>query len=73
MPIYLSTLSLLPALSFSVTELLLEPSGGKAVLVDADLVAKRSSSALEPSDPPTVSANRDEEEITQVIIQNLKV
>jgi len=60
------TLSLLPALSLSATELLLEPSGGKAILIDTNLVAKRSSGALTPSDPPKVSANNDEDEIPQV-------
>ena len=59
------TLSLLPALSLSATELLLEPSGGKAVLIDTNLVAKRSSGALMPSDPPAASAKIDEE-VTQV-------
>ena len=62
----LRTLSLLPALSLSATELLLEPSGGKAILIDTNLVAKRSSGALIPSDPPKVSANNDEDEIPQV-------
>ena len=62
----LRTLSLLPALSLSATELLLEPSGGKAILIDTNLVTKRSSGALTPSDPPKVSADGDEDEITQV-------
>ena len=62
---HLRTLSLLPALSLSATELLLEPSGGKAILIDTNLVTKRSSGALTPSDPPKVSAG-DEDEITQV-------
>ena len=63
---HLRTLSLLPAHSLSATELLLEPSGGKAILIDTNLVTKRSSGALTPSDPPKVSADGDEDEITQV-------
>ena len=34
-------LLLLPAFSLSATELLLEPSGGKAILVDTSLLVKR--------------------------------
>ena len=46
-------LLLLPAHSLSATELLLEPSGGKAILVDTSLLAKRSptSSTVQTSQP----------------------
>ena len=46
-------LLLLPALSLSATELLLEPSGGKAILVDTSLLAKRAptSSTVQTSQP----------------------
>ena len=33
---------MLPSLTLAATELLLEPSGGRAILVDSALVAKRS-------------------------------
>ena len=36
-----AVLLLLPALALSATELLLEPSGGKAILVDTALLDKR--------------------------------
>ena len=36
------SLCVLPSLSLAATELLLEPSGGRAILVDSALVAKRS-------------------------------
>ena len=44
-------LLLLPALSLSATELLLEPSGGKAILVDTSLLVKRT---------PTTSTVREQ-------------
>ena len=36
----------LPGLTWSATEILLEPSGGKAILVESNLVVKRSSNTI---------------------------
>ena len=36
----------LPGLTWSATEILLEPSGGKAILVESNLVVKRSSNKI---------------------------
>ena len=40
----------LPALTLSATEILLEPTGGRAILVDSDMIIKRSSMTTDDSD-----------------------
>ena len=48
-------LLILPALTLSATEILLEPSGGRAILVDSNMVMKRSSITSEDTDTSDVS------------------
>ena len=62
-PLLLLLLLLLPALSLSATELLLEPSGGKAVLVDTALLVKRT-----PATPvsQTGQTSQDSQDTLQV-------
>ena len=49
MLIYGLIVLIFPALSLGATEILLEPSGGKALVVDTDILMKRSSPVIEGS------------------------
>ena len=61
-------LLLLPALSLSATELLLEPSGGKAILVDSSLLAKRSpTTTASQQTGQTSQASQDTLQVTAII------
>ena len=44
--IFSAILLILPGLTLSATEILLEPSGGKAILVESDLVVKRNTNTV---------------------------
>ena len=49
MLIYGLIVLIFPALSLGASEILLEPSGGKALVVDTDILMKRSSPIIEDS------------------------
>ena len=60
----------LPALSLSATELLLEPSGGKAILVDSSLLTKRDAAptqqAVDSQDSPQVVREENVKQNAQI-------
>ena len=58
-------MALVPALTMSATELFLEPSGGKALLIDSDMLVKRSSQPQQKLVPEssTEAATEDNQKV----------
>ena len=68
MTFFSAILLALPGLAWSATEILLEPSGGKAILVESDLVVKRNSNIIGGTDNAGVEQTETKVDMRNIII-----